>query len=127
MPEIDRVEFKRLKENFCTVLVQYGFMDEPDIPEALAICEKDGLDISPLDATYFLGRETLIPRLNSELAFWREKIYIAMFRNADSATAYFKIPSTAWWNWEPRSSFKPGALFTVLRQEVKLFSVFTGQ
>ena len=60
---------------------------------ALAICEKDGLDISPLDTTYFLGRETLIPRINSEMAFWREKIYIAMFRNAGSATAYFKIPS----------------------------------
>lgn len=93
VPEIDRVEFKRLKENFCTVLIQYGFMDEPDIPAALAMCEKDGLDISPLDTTYFLGRETLIPRLNSEMAFWREKIYITMFRNAGSATAYFKIPS----------------------------------
>lgn len=93
VPEIDRVEFKRLKENFCTVLIQYGFMDEPDIPAALSMCEKDGLDISPLDTTYFLGRETLIPRLNSEMAFWREKIYITMFRNAGSATAYFKIPS----------------------------------
>ena len=93
VPDIDRVEFKRLKENFCTVMIQYGFMDEPDIPAALAICEKDGLDISPLDTTYFLGRETLIPRINSEMAFWREKIYIAMFRNAGSATAYFKIPS----------------------------------
>lgn len=93
VPVIDRVEFKRLKENFCTVLIHYGFMDEPDIPEALGICEKDGLEISPLDTTYFLGRETLIPRLNSDMAFWREKIYIAMFRNAGSATAYFKIPS----------------------------------
>lgn len=93
VPDIDRVEFRRLKENFWSVLVQYGFKDEPDIPAALSMCEKGGLDMSPLDTTYFLGRETLIPRLNSEMAFWREKIFVAMFRNAGSATDFFKIPS----------------------------------
>ena len=35
----------------------------------------------------------LIPRIKSEMAFWREKLFIAMFRNAGSATSYFKIPS----------------------------------
>ncbi|OQA32533.1 MAG: potassium transport protein Kup [Betaproteobacteria bacterium ADurb.Bin341] len=93
VPEIDRVEYKQLNENFWRVLVQYGFMDEPDIPAALSMCAEGGLEITPLDTTYFLGRETLIPRLKSEMAFWREKIFVALSRNAGSATAYFKIPS----------------------------------
>jgi len=46
-----------------------------------------------LETSFFLGRETLIPRLGSEMAFWREKLFIAMFRNAGSATSFFKIPS----------------------------------
>ncbi len=42
---------------------------------------------------YFIGRETLIPKLDSDMAFWREKLFVALFRNAGSATAYFRIPT----------------------------------
>ncbi|MCB4359651.1 potassium transporter Kup [Quatrionicoccus australiensis] len=93
VPDIDRVEVRQLKENFWSVIVQYGFKDEPDIPAAMLLCADSGLEFSALETSYFIGRETLIPRLNSEMAFWREKIFIAMFRNAGSATAFFKIPS----------------------------------
>jgi len=93
VPDIDRVEVRQLKENFWSVIVQYGFKDEPDIPAAMQLCADSGLEFSALETSYFIGRETLIPRLNSEMAFWREKIFIAMFRNAGSATAFFKIPS----------------------------------
>jgi len=93
VPDIDRVEVKQLKENFWSVIVQYGFKDEPDIPAAMLLCADSGLEFSALETSYFIGRETLIPRLNSDMAFWREKIFVAMFRNAGSATAFFKIPS----------------------------------
>jgi len=93
VPDIDRVEVHRLKENFWSVVIHYGFKDDPNVPEALALCADAGLEFSPLETSYFIGRETLIPRLGSEMAFWREKIFVAMFRNAGSATAFFKIPS----------------------------------
>ncbi len=93
VPDIDRVEVRQLKENFWSVVIQYGFKDEPDIPVALSLCADAGLEFSPLETSYFIGRETLIPRLGSEMAFWREKIFIAMFRNASPATAFFNIPS----------------------------------
>jgi KUP system potassium uptake protein len=93
VPNIDRVEVRQLKENFWSVIIQYGFKDEPDVPAALALCADAGLEFGPLETSYFIGRETLIPRLGSEMAFWREKIFVAMFRNAGSATAFFKIPS----------------------------------
>jgi KUP system potassium uptake protein len=93
VPDIDRVEVRHLRDNFWTVIVQYGFKDEPDIPAALAACVDAGLELEFLDTSYFIGRETLIPRLGSEMAFWREKLFVAMFRNAGSATGFFKIPS----------------------------------
>src|SRR5574343_355234 len=93
VPDIDRVEVHQLRDNFWSVIIQYGFKDEPDIPLALSLCGDAGLEFNALETSYFIGRETLIPRLGSEMAFWREKIFIAMFRNAGSATAYFKIPS----------------------------------
>jgi len=93
VPEIDRVEVRKLAGNFSQVVVQYGFKDEPDIPAALALCADAGLHIDMMDASFFLGRETLIPKLGSDMAYWRELIFVAMFRNAGSATSYFKIPS----------------------------------
>ena len=93
VPDIDRVEVHQLKENFWSVVIHYGFKDDPNVPGALERCAVFGLDFSPLETSYFIGRETLIPRLGSEMAFWREKIFVAMFRNAGSATAFFKIPS----------------------------------
>jgi KUP system potassium uptake protein len=93
MPDRERVEVRQLRDNFWSVIVRYGFKDEPDVPQALALCADAGLEFNALDTSYFIGRETLIPRLNSEMAFWREKIFVAMFRNGGSATAFFKIPS----------------------------------
>jgi KUP system potassium uptake protein len=46
-----------------------------------------------MDTSFFLGRETLIPKLGIEMAYWRALLFITMFRNASSATAFFKIPS----------------------------------
>ncbi len=93
VPDVDRVEVKRLHGNFSQVTVQYGFKDEPDIPAALFMCAEAGLQLDMMDTSFFLGRETLIPKLGSDMAYWRELLFIAMFRNAGSATAFFKIPS----------------------------------
>jgi KUP system potassium uptake protein len=93
VPDVDRVEVHQLHDNFWSVIIQYGFKDEPDVPLALSMCADAGLEFNALDTTYFIGRETLIPRLNSEMAFWREKLFVAMFRNGGSATTFFKIPS----------------------------------
>jgi KUP system potassium uptake protein len=93
VPDIDRVEVRQLAGNFAQVVVQYGYKDEPGIPAALALCAEAGLPIEMMDASFFLGRETLIPKLKSDMAYWRELLFVAMFRNAGSATAYFRIPS----------------------------------
>lgn len=91
--EADRVVLEPLQGHFCQVQIRYGFKDEPDIPQALTHCSEAGLQIDMMDTSFFLGRETLIPRLGSSLACWRECLFITMFRNAGSATAFFKIPS----------------------------------
>jgi KUP system potassium uptake protein len=46
-----------------------------------------------METSFFLGRATLIPKIASSMVLWREKIYVAMFRNASSATSFYKIPS----------------------------------
>jgi KUP system potassium uptake protein len=93
VPEIDRVEVANLGESFWQVTVQYGFKEEPDLPAALAQCAHFGLEFDMMDTSFFLGRETLIPRFGGEMASWRVLLFALMFRNASSLTAFFKIPS----------------------------------
>ncbi len=93
VPEIDRVEIRKLKGDFYRVTVQYGFKDEPDIPLALTFCADQGVAIEMMETSFFLGRATLIPKVGSGMALWREKLFVAMFRNASSATTFYKIPS----------------------------------
>lgn len=88
-----RIEVESLGIEFYRVLVSYGFTEKPDIPEALKQCSQFGLLLDAMDTSYFLGRETLIPKVGSDMALWREKLFISMFRNAGSAASYFKLPS----------------------------------
>ena len=93
VPEIDRVRICKMKGDFYKVTVQYGFKDEPDIPQALSLCADQGLAIEMMETSFFLGRATLIPQVGSGMALWRERLFIFMFRNAASATSFYKIPS----------------------------------
>jgi len=91
--ESERIEIWPLGNNFYQLFVIFGFKDETDIPRALELCPPLGLEFNMLDTSFFLSRETLIPTRRRVMAFWREKLFIGMMRNATSVTAYFKIPT----------------------------------
>jgi len=93
LPATQRAVVEPLPNDFWRVRIDYGFMDDPDLPAALASCSNQGLEFDLMRTSFFLGRETLIPRFGSELAFWREILFITMFRNAGSATSFFKLPA----------------------------------
>ncbi|HZV97713.1 MAG TPA: potassium transporter Kup [Methylophilaceae bacterium] len=88
----DRVEVEILPNEFYRILVRYGFKDDPDLPRELEACAAKGIGLDPMDVSFFIGKEALIPTRNSDMAYWREKIFVAMFRNADSVTNHFKLP-----------------------------------
>jgi KUP system potassium uptake protein len=92
VPSAERLEVQHLGNGFHRVTVNYGFKDEPNLPVDLEACESHGLVLDMMDTSFFIGKETLIARPNSEMALWREKLFISMFRNADSVTNYFKLP-----------------------------------
>jgi KUP system potassium uptake protein len=90
--EEDRTEVVRLGTGFFRVILRYGFTEDPDIPAALFSIGDAGLVLKPMETSYFLGRETLIPSKNPGMAIWREHIFWIMSRNARSATSYYGLP-----------------------------------
>ena len=90
----DRVSVEPLDEGFIRVIVRYGFKDDPDIPLALEQCASQGMtSFDMMETSFFLGRETIVPKRIPAMMHWRQVLFMWMFRNADSATAFFKIPT----------------------------------
>ena len=87
-----RVEVEMLGHGITNVVVQYGFMEDPDIPKALELVRQKHVAIDTDDVTFFLGRETLLVTHQKGMAIWREKLFIILARNATRATAFFRLP-----------------------------------
>jgi KUP system potassium uptake protein len=93
VPVEERVEVEERANGFHVVTASYGFMEEPDVPAILEACEALGLRVKPNETTFFLGRETLVPRPHKHgFALWRQRLFAFMARNAQPAVAYFRIP-----------------------------------
>ncbi|TFV93889.1 potassium transporter Kup [Oxalobacteraceae bacterium OM1] len=93
VPESERVKVEHLGHNCYQVDVCYGFMDERDIPQALALCRNAGLRLNPMETSFFVARQNVIPRVGSGMALWRESLFAAMSRNARDAADFFRIPA----------------------------------
>ncbi len=94
VPEEDRVRCERVADGCWRVVVRYGFMDTPDVPAALERCGPAGLQVDPMDASYFLSREKIVVvQAEGGMALWRDRLFAAMARNAGSVTDFFNIPT----------------------------------
>ena len=87
-----RFEVEVFAEGFYRVILHFGFIDEPDVPAALALCHLAELDFSPMRTTYFLSRETVIPSKMVGMARWREALFAFMLKNANGNLRFFKLP-----------------------------------
>jgi KUP system potassium uptake protein len=92
VPAAQHIAIEPINRQFYKVKVFYGFMDDPDLPETLDWCSEQGLRLDMMDTSFFLGRETLVPKRGPEMALWREKLFVAMYRNAGSVANYFSLP-----------------------------------
>jgi len=95
VPSAERVACSRLGHECWRVAVRYGFMDRPDVGVALELCGPAGLQIEPMEISYFMSREKIVPSAvaKNALARFRDRVFTAMARNAGSVTDYFNIPT----------------------------------
>ncbi len=95
VPEVSpirRSEYAALAEGIYRVVLRYGFMESPNIPRDLEELA-DSLNVRVAQASYFLGREVLVPGMAPKLSWWRRTLFLLMARNAVPATEFFRIPS----------------------------------
>ena len=96
MPYVEedtRCRLEDLGEGFHRLIIKYGFMQEPDVPAALARLTGCGPAFKMMDTSFFLARQTLLPSSRPGMAIWREKLFAWMLRNAESAMEFFRLPT----------------------------------
>jgi KUP system potassium uptake protein len=91
--ENSRITVEELEQGFWRVKANFGFMEEPDVPDVLRRCADFGLKFREPETSFFLSRETIIASRKSGMAAWRERLFAIMARNAQSATTFFQLPA----------------------------------
>jgi KUP system potassium uptake protein len=96
MPLGERVGVEALGHECYRVTLKFGFMNRPDVWQALSeLCPDHGLAFDLMQTSFFLSRERVIPVADKDsgMALWRERLFAAMSRNSGSAVEYFNIPT----------------------------------
>jgi KUP system potassium uptake protein len=92
VPPDQRIEVRHLNDDFHSVIVHYGFMEQPDIPKVLESCAAQDLNFNMMDTSFFVGRLTIVPAGRSRWHRIKVKLFMLMHRNALAATEFFSIP-----------------------------------
>jgi KUP system potassium uptake protein len=96
MPYVEddtRCRLEDLGEGFHRLVIKYGFMQEPDVPGALAKVTACGPAFKMMDTSFFLARQTLLPSSRPGMAIWREHLFAWMLQNSESAMQFFRLPT----------------------------------
>lgn len=90
--EKDRVTVEQLPAGFTRITAHYGFTESPDLSSLLKTLHPGGLDLTPMKATFFLGRETVVLAGNRTMSMWRKHLFVFMSKLSRDATQFFNIP-----------------------------------
>jgi KUP system potassium uptake protein len=93
----DRVRIEPISESFSRIILRFGFMETPNVPQALAIARKLGWQFDIMATSFFLSRRTLRPAETSGMPRWQDDLFIALARSANDATDYSRCRPEGWW------------------------------
>jgi KUP system potassium uptake protein len=89
----DRITLEPLGKIFTRILIRFGFMETPNIPKALALARKRGLNFDIMSTSFFLSRRAVRPDPKSGMPVWQDRLFMILAKNADDASSYFHLPT----------------------------------
>ena len=93
VPESERVKISPLSKHFSRIALKFGYMEQPNVPKALALARKQGLQFDIMSTSFFLSRRSLRPSPQSGMPGWQDHLFIWLARSASDATDFFQIPT----------------------------------
>ena len=93
VPESERVKIAPVSKHFSRITLKFGYMEQPNVPKALALARKQGLQFDIMSTSFFLSRRALKPSPQSGMPGWQDHLFIWLARSASDATDFFQIPT----------------------------------
>jgi KUP system potassium uptake protein len=88
----DRVRIEQLMPAIFVVTARFGFMETPDINEALRQCRSRGLKLFAQDCSFFLGWHLVVPRPRGGYDGLHRRAFAWMQRRSAQAVEFFRMP-----------------------------------
>jgi KUP system potassium uptake protein len=93
VPFAERYEVKKVAPGVFEVQLEFGFMEEPNVPATLAAIDHPGLYYDEDDVTYFIGHESIVAGKVPGMHPLAEHLFVLLNRGADSAVRFFNLPT----------------------------------
>jgi KUP system potassium uptake protein len=91
--EDERVTMSSASPHFSRVALKFGYMEQPNVPKALAVARKHGWSFDIMSTSFFLSRRALKVAAHSGMPQWQDRLFIGLAKSASDATDFFQIPT----------------------------------
>jgi KUP system potassium uptake protein len=89
---VRRVEIDELQPGVYAIMARFGFMETPDVSQALKSCRTRGMRVFSEDSSFFVGRHVVRAR---PLPGWKglqRRLFARMQRHSTQAAEFFRMP-----------------------------------
>jgi KUP system potassium uptake protein len=93
VPAEERIEVQNVAPGIERVIARYGFMETPNVIQALRAAVDRGVTFKPEETTYVLGHESPVITRAAGMAVWRKRLFALMSRNSQVAAAHYNVPA----------------------------------
>ena len=89
----DRISIHKINDRFTRIELEFGYMEEPNVPKALALARKMGQKFDIMSTSFFLNRRSFRSAKAQGLPKWQEKLFVGMTKSAADATSFYRLPT----------------------------------
>jgi KUP system potassium uptake protein len=93
VPDAEKVRVEPLSDRFSRIHLSFGYMEEPNVPQLLALTRKSGVKFDVMTTSFFLHRRFYKTSSRSEMPLWQERLFMALAASASSAASFYRLPS----------------------------------
>jgi len=93
VPDRARIRVEQVSPHFWRITCRFGYMEQPNVPRALAEARRHGLKMDVMATSYFLNRRSLRVGRARLMPLWAARLYAGLYRSASEPTNFYRLPS----------------------------------
>lgn len=88
-----RLRLEQIAPGFWRAWLSFGYMEQPNVPRALAEAKRQGQKFDIMSTSFFLNRRILRSGKGTLMPHWMSRVFVRLYRSAAEPTNYYRLPS----------------------------------